>query len=233
MALQHYDYTIGDYNDLDNEVHAIFRRDDRLKQPYRKCACLFLSEKSTLVPSSLFNTQHLRSYLDFVAPLDELDEIHFRQINMPEAMAVFAIPSPMAAAVNMYQPNTVFHHQCIPIIHRLRELQPVNGLYLHLSSGLASVALYTGGRMVLYNTFGIHAFADAVYYVSYLLQQWQLLPAGTTIYLSGRLQDSDEILLRTYFPLAQKISASPIAKIFGERNSVEYQLLHSINTCES
>ncbi len=234
LALQHYDYTINDYNDLDNEIHAIFRRDDRLKQSYRKCSCLFLSEKSTLIPSSLFNPQRLRSYLDFVAPLDELDEIHFRQLcSMPEATAVFAIPSPMAATVSMYQPNTIFHHQCIHIISRLRELQPANGLYLHLSSKLASVALYTGGRIELYNTFGIHAFADAIYYMSCLLQQWQLLPAGTTVYLSGRLQDSDESLLRTYFPSVQKISAASIAKAFGERNGIEYQLLHSINTCES
>jgi len=232
LALQHYNYTVTDYNDLDDEIHNIFRRDDRLKQPYRKCSCLFLSEKSTLIPAALFDAQQLRTYLDFVAPLDELDEIHFRQIDMPDAMAVFAIPSPIAAAVNMYQPNTIFYHQCIPLIRLLHGQQPYNSVLLHLSPGLASVVLYAGGRLVLYNTFTVHAFTDALYYVNYVLQQWQLSPVTATIYLSGSLQDDDENLIHNYFPIVNKIHAAEISKVFGEKTGVEYQLLHSVNACE-
>lgn len=233
VSLQHYDYTITDYNDLDDKIHAIFRRDSRLKQPYKKCSCLFLSEKSTLIPGALFNAQHLRTYLDFVAPLDDLDEIHFRQINTPNAMAIFAIPSPFAAAVNMYQPNVVFYHQCIPVIQLLQEQQAHNGVLLHLNANLASVALCAGGRMTLYNTFHVQAFTDVLYYVSFLLRQWQLLPQNTNIYLTGCLQDEDESLFRNYFSSVKKMQSSAISHAFGAGAGTKYQLLYSINACES
>jgi len=231
-ALKQYSYTIVDYNDLDNEVNKLFRQEELLRLPYKKCYCLFISNKATLIPSHLFEVQHLRTYLDFVAPLDELDEIHYRQLPVPEAVNVFAIPSPVAAIVHTYQPNSLFLHQSVPLIHLMHEKQLQEGAALHLSSDIASIALYAGGRLVLSNTFNVQSFADALYYLSYALQQWHLSPENTPVFLSGKFVEDDEKLLEQYYPKMTVLSSKAISFAFGQAAGKNYHLLQQLSVCE-
>ncbi len=231
-VLKQYAYSIADYNDLDNEVHKLFRQEKLLQQPYKKCYCLFISNKSTLIPAQLFDVQHLRTYLDFVAPLDELDEIHFRQLSVPDAIAVFAVPSPVAAAVHLYQPNTLFLHQSIPLIYLLDDIRPHNGIIVHLSQDITSITLYAGGRLVLNNTFNVHAFADTLYYLSYVLRQWELSPQNTPVYFTGKLSGTEEKLIQQYYPNVTRLKSKSIAFAFGMASGMDYHLLQQLSICE-
>lgn len=232
LKFKHYAYTTVDYNDLDNEVHNLFRQEELLRLPYKKCYCLFISNKSTLIPAQLFDVQHLRTYLDFVAPLDELDEIHFRQLPVPEAIDVFAVPSPVAAIVHTYQPNTLFLHQSIPLIRLLQAMQLQNGVVLHLSSDIASIALYAEGRLTLSNTFNVHTSADSLYYLSYVLQQWRLSPDNTPIFLSGKFSETDVKLFDKYYPKVTQLNSKAIAFAFGQAAGKDYHLLQQLPLCE-
>jgi hypothetical protein len=231
-ALKNFRYTITDYNDLDNEIHRIFQQEDLLKINYKNSYCLFLSDKSALIPSTLFNTEHLRTYLEFVAPLDDLDEIHFHQIASIDAMDIFAIPSPLANVLNMYQRNTIFYHQSIPVIRLLNEQQPHNGILMHLSHKLASFALCAERRLVLSNTFHTETFTDALYYLCYIIKQWHLTPENTTVYLSGQLLDDDMELLSRYYPMISGLYNAEIADVLGRAKGMEYQLLPLLCSCE-
>jgi len=231
-VFKQYAYTTADYNDLDNEVHKLFRQEELLRLDYKKCYCLFVSNKSTLMPSQFFDVQHLRSYLDFVSPLDELDEIHYRQLPVSGAINVFAIPSPVAAIVHTYQPNSLFLHQSIPLIRLLQEMQLQEGLILHLSSNISSIALYAEGRLVLSNTFEVQTFADTLYYLSSVLRQWHLSPDSTPIFLSGKLTETDILLLEKYYPKVTQLSSKSIAFAFGQSASKDYHLLQQLPLCE-
>ncbi|MDR0296323.1 MAG: DUF3822 family protein [Prevotellaceae bacterium] len=231
-VLKQYTYTTADYNDLDNEVHKLFRQEELLRLAYKKCYCLFISNKSTLIPTHLFDVQHLRTYLDFVSPLDELDEIHFRQLPIPEAINVFAIPSPIAAIVHTYQPNSQFLHQSTPLIHLLHEMQLQDGVMLHLSSNISSVALYVEGRLALSNTFKVYDFADTFYYLSSIFQQWHLSPNNTPIFLSGKLSEAGIMLLEKYYPKVTQLSSKPITLAFGQSAGKDYHLLQQLPVCE-
>jgi len=231
-VLKQYTYATADYNDLDNEVHKLFRQEEFLRLTYKKCYCLFISNKSTLIPSQLFDIQHLRAYLNFVSPLDELDEIHFRQLPVTEAINVFAIPSPIAAIVHTYQPNSLFLHQSIPLIHLLHKMQLQDGVMLHLSSDISSIAIYAGGQLVLSNTFKVYAFADTFYYLSSIFQQWHLSPENTPIFLSGKLSEADIMLLEKYYPKVTQLSSKTIALAFGQAAGKDYHLLQQFPVCE-
>jgi hypothetical protein len=231
-VFKQYTYATVDYNDLDNEVHKLFRQEELLRLPYKKCYCLFISNKSTLIPAQLFEIQHLRTYLDFVTPLDELDEIHFRQLPAAEAINVFALPSPVAAIVHTYQPNSLFLHQSVPLIHLLHNMQLQDGAMLHLTSNVASIVLYAGGRLVLSNTFNVYAFADALYYLSYVLKQWHLSPDNTPVFISGKISEADEKLIEQYYPKVTILSSKTIALAFGQSAGKAYHLLQQYAICE-
>jgi len=231
-TLKQHTYTITDYNDLDKEIHKLFRKEELLRLTYKKCYCLFISNKSTLIPAQLFDVQHLRTYLDFVAPLDDLDEIHFRQLPVPEAINVFALPSPVAAIVHIYQPHTIFLHQSIPLIHLLQEMHLQEGVMLHLSSEISSIALYAEGRLALSNTFKVHTFSDTLYYLTNLLQQWNLSLKDTPVFLSGNLTEADKVLFESYYPKVIQLNSKAIALAFGHAAGKNFHLLQQLSICE-
>ncbi len=232
LTLKSFSYTVTDYNDLDGEIHKLFRQEPLLRARYEKCVCLFISEKSTLIPSPLFDVQHLRHCLDFVAPLEDLDEIHFRQLASLNAMNVFAIPSPVAAAVSMYQPNAVFYHQSIPLIRLLGAQHPQQGAMLQLNEKLTSLVLYAEGRMVLSNTYKTSSFADSLYFLSYAVQQWQLSSKTLQVYVAGQISPEEELLLQSYYPQTELLRDKSIALMFGQAAGTRHYLLQQLISCE-
>jgi hypothetical protein len=231
-AFNNYTYTARDYNALDHEIHNLFQQEPLLTQRYKKCFCLFISNKSMLIPSSLFHPDHLRTYLEFVVPFDELDEIHYKSLPALDAVNVFTIPGPLANIACMHQSRVVFFNQHIPLIHLLSEQHPHNAILMHLSHAQASFTVYAEGRFVLSNTFSAETFTDALYYLGYILKQWKLAPASTTVYVSGAVSNDDITLLQHYYPNIQSLYHSEIAGISGRSAGMEFQLLPLLGLCE-
>jgi hypothetical protein len=231
-AYNKYTYAADDYNALDNEIHNLFKQEPLLTQGYKSCFCMFMSNKSILIPSSLFHPDHLRTYLEFVVPFDELDEIHYKTLPAFDAVNVFTIPGPLANIIHAHQTRVVFFNQYIPLIHLLGEQQPHNAILLYLTPTQASFAVYAEGRFVLSNAFSVETFTDAFYYLGYILKQWKLYPASTTVYLSGTVSEDDISLLRRYYPDIRSLYPNDIAGISGRGAGMEFQLLPLLSLCE-
>jgi hypothetical protein len=231
-ALNKYAYTASDYNALDREIHNLFQQEPLLTQRYKKCFCLFISNKSILIPSSLFHPDHLRTYLEFVFPFDELDEIHYTPLPAFDAMNVFTIPGPLANLLYQYQTRVVFFNQHVPLIRLLAEQQPTDAILLHLSPAQTSFAVYAGGRFVFCNTFPVNTFTDTLYYSGYILKQWKLQPEHTTVYVSGILSDEHTALLQRYYPNVKVLCHNKLNCILGHGTGTEYQLLPMLSLCE-
>jgi hypothetical protein len=232
FAFDKYTYAATDYNALDHEIHNLFQQEPLLTRRYKNCFCLFVSNKSILIPSSLFHPDHLRTYLEFVVPFDELDEIHYKPLPALDAVNVFTIPGPLANILHSHQTRVTFFNQYIPLIHLLGKQQPHNAVLLYLSLAQASFAVYAEGRFVLSNTFSITTFTDAIYYLGYILKQWKLQPASTTVYVSGGVSKDDVTLLHRYYPNIKNLYHKEIASISGTETGMELQLLPLLGLCE-
>jgi hypothetical protein len=231
-AFDKYTYSAVDYNALDHEIHKLFQQEPLLTRRYKNCFCLFVSNKSILIPSTLFQPEHLRAYLEFVVPFDELDEIHYKPLPAFDAVSVFTIPGPLANILHSRQTRVAFFNQHIPLIHLLGQQQPHNAILLHLSATQASFAVYAEGRFVLSNTFPIATFTDALYYSGYILKQWKLQPESTTVYVSGAVSKDDTTLLLRYYPNVKNLYHKEISNIAGPDAGMEFQLLPLLSVCE-
>jgi hypothetical protein len=231
-ALSKCAYTATDYNALDHELHNLFQQEPLLTRRYKNCSCLFMSSKSILIPSSLFHPDHLRTYLEFVAPFDELDEIHYTPLPAFDAVNVFTIPGPLANLLYQYQTRVVFFNQHVPLIRLLAEQQPSNAILLHLSPAQTSFTVYAGGRFVLCNTFPVDTFTDTLYYSGYILKQWKLQPEHTTVYVSGILSDDNIAVLQRYYHNVKVLCHDKLSCILGHDAGTEFQLLPLLDLCE-
>ncbi|MDR2937313.1 MAG: DUF3822 family protein [Prevotellaceae bacterium] len=187
VALQQLPFhsAVLDYNDLQHALHRTLSSEPLLNLCFASVACMYTSRSATLIPNILNDKKLLKHFLEFNAPLNELDEVHHRPILSLDAEAVFAIPSPLAAKFSSKYKNVKFFHQCVPMLSQL----PKHGelLAVNINSGFADIALYARGELKIYNTFALQAPSDLAYFMLAIARQHKVNEKKTGVLLSGNI----------------------------------------------
>ncbi len=213
------------------KIRHIYKKVEWLNKDFSRCLCIFTSPKNTLIPISYFSQERLRSFLNFVSPLDELDEIHYKTLDKVDVAAVFAIPNPIAAELNMRHKRITFYNQSVPLIHHLLKKKDGEHLCINVNGSIADLAIMRDGGLLYHNSFEIKAAYDLLYYVSFVLQQLGIEPTRLAASFSGKLNAEMQQQLGAYLPKlgAEKGAVLPIAS----ENMVIYHQLLTLHECES
>ena len=227
-----YPRAVLSYDDEAKELAALFEQEPLLHQTYKSGTWAFLSNKTTLIPAAFADTAQLRTCLGYAAPLDELDEIHYRTLPDLQATLVFAVPSPQAGVILKYQPGTRFVHPHVQLLSQFNDLEGNDRLVLHFTQSLADVELYRDNALLLSNTCPFTAFTDLVYYLVFILQQYKLRTHYVTLYYTGTLQEEQQDLLQRYFRNVKSLYAATAAMQIGMAAAVSYHSLLILPQCE-
>ena len=231
LVSKDYSKPVFSYDDLASELYEIFDTEPLLRKRYAATYCMFISNKAMLMPSALLNREQLRICLERVVSLDDLDEIHYRNTVLPEAMAVFAIPSPLAGIVVQYHPNTVFMHQHLPLLSYLSTCVERQRAALYVEGNVATIALFCNNQLVLTNAFLIESFTDALYYLTFATKEWEIDPAFLSLYFTGYIQEEHKELLKKYYPMVNFLTAT-MPLLVGKVAAIRYQPLYVLHKCE-
>ncbi|MDR2359295.1 MAG: DUF3822 family protein [Prevotellaceae bacterium] len=227
-----YQHAILSYDDEAKELAAFFEQEPLLRQTYKSGTWAFFSNKATLIPAAFADTAQLRTCLAYAAPLDELDEIHYRALPDLQAMLVFAVPSPQANIILKYQPGTRFLHPHAQLLSQFNALDGHDRLVLHLAPSLANVELYCDDALLLSNTYPFTAFTDVVYYLAFILQQYKLRTHNVTLYYMGAVKEEQQNLLHRYFRNVKSVYTAAAGLQVGEEAAVAYHSLLTLPQCE-
>ena len=182
---------VVDYNDLQRALERALRSEPLLNLRFRSVSCMYTSRSVTLMPAVLVDKPLLKSFLEFNAPLHELDEVHTCPLPLYGAEVVFAVPSPLAAKLAGKYPKVKFYHQCVPMLQLLpaqvKHEKHSELLAVNINHGFADVALYARGGLKMYNTFELQAPADLVYYLLAVAHQHKVSEKKTEVLLSGSI----------------------------------------------
>lgn len=233
IALVQYEYSkpVLSYDDLAGELQAIFEKELLLQKTYAATYCMFLTNKSILMPHDLLDREQLRSCLARVVELDELDEIHFRKTVIPEAVAIFAVPSPLAGVITHYHPDTVFMHQSLPLLSYLSTCVERQRASLYIEGKLATIVLFNNNQLVLSNTFPVESINDALYYLTFAAKEWDIDIAFLSLYFTGAIEEENKEVLKKYFPMVNFVSGD-VSMLVGKMAAVRYQPLLMLHKCE-
>ena len=182
---------VVDYNDLQKALERTLNSERLLNLNFSSVSCMYTSRSVTLIPNILVDKMLLKSFLEFNAPLNELDEVHSCPIPSLGAEAVFAIPSPLAAKLSSKYKNVKFYHQCVPMLSLLPEMfkHDEHGelLSVNINNGFADIALYARGGLKIYNTFELQTPADLVYFMLAVARQHKVNEKKMEVLLSGNI----------------------------------------------
>ena len=234
IILRHYQYNknIINYDDLISEVETILASDAYLALKYPNCSCIYISPKHTLIPDKLFVEDKLRSYLEFVSPLDELDEIHYYNFFKTDVYSIFIVPSPIASRLISSYGKIRFLNQSYLLIHSCLKGTESSSVYINLHEGMANIALCHNKQFKLHNSFEIFHLNDAVFYLNALLSQFNIKPQSIPVFISGDILREEIDELTKFFPLLKINNNHRMSMLIGSENSYRYYNLLMVHECE-
>jgi len=228
--------TFDDY--LDN-IEKLIESTDLFHHQYKKVKLVWISNKNTLIPSSLFNTDNLKKYFEFNQKLNDLDEIHYTELKYANAYSVFTIPNQIATIFTRLYSNISFYNQQTPAIENA--LFKYNSsdfkVIINVENEFFDLTITQKGKLLLYNNFIYKNEIDMIYYIMYSFEQLQINPESIDVVLSGILTKNS----KEYIKLKEFIRHIRFEK-HSEENSFSYTFnkipshhftnLFNLNLCE-
>jgi hypothetical protein len=195
IALQNYslkeDVSFDEYLD---SIEKVLESSDLLNQQFKNVKLIWLSNKNTLIPSSLFTTNNLKNYFEFNQKIDDLDEIHYTELKYANAYSIFTIPNQIATIFTRLYPKILFYNQQSPAIESALFKNNSNEIkvYVNIEQGFFDLTITQADKLLIYNNFAHRNVVDMLYFIMYSFDQLKINPEITEVLLSGNITKNSE-----------------------------------------
>jgi hypothetical protein len=187
-----YAQAVVDYNDMQPALSTLLNAEPLLNAAYRSVSYMYASRLAAAIPMAMFDRSLLKSFLELTGCINDLDEVHSSPIPQLNAVAAFAVPSPMASTILKKYGSVKFYHQCVPMLTFLQryasERCPESLLAVNINRDFADIALYVHGALRIYNTFALQSPEDLVYFMLAIIHQHKLAEKETSVLFSGNVE---------------------------------------------
>lgn len=187
--------------ELLNHLKAYIDGHDAMRQHFHSVTCIYQNELATLVPKAIFDETKLADYLKFNAKILQSDFISYDELVLNNSANVY-IP---LVNINNHLFDTYgsfeYKHASTVLIETLLQranTQADDALYINLNELSFEVVYIQNKKLVLYNSFEYSSKEDFIYYVLFTIEQLKLNPETIKTFLSGQINDSDELFAIAY-----------------------------------
>ena len=222
-----------DLNDIYTEVVTWYRKYPQLKSYYSSVQCIYCAPLFTLVPESTFEPEKAATILQSVHDINDLDEVYFQSIPPFGAICIYSIPHSITSPILKNQSTTCFYSIAIPLIQMAIPLYGHTRAIFFYRSQYLYLTLMKEKQLLLCNSYYAPEFNTALYFLFFVLHQWQLNPESLRLYISGQISKQNRQLLQNYFPLISILSDDTIALTSSELTLQYSTILHPCESSEA
>lgn len=242
LAIKSYFFQeIEDYETLCNEIENIISENELLKRAFHTININFESQKSTLVPSPLFDKSEIDSYLKFNHKIQHDEEIFFDELKNLEAYNIYAIPNCIREKIRskFYKykisnfSSTLI--ESLLINHKNQSLK--NKVFTNIRPSYFDIIIIEDKQLIYYNAFRYRTKEDLIYFLIFTLEQLKLNPEIIDLVLLGEINKSSNYyeILFNYIRNISFIERNDYFKysyVLDEVPSNYYYNLLNISLCE-
>jgi len=215
---------------LDQLTHS-FNTNEVLQHSFTKITVIHDNEMMTLVPSAVFEEEHLSDYLKYNAKIFKTDFITYDVIKSDDIMVVY-IPF-----VNIN--NYIFEHfgsfeykHCTTVaLDRILQMQKNSSdqsMYINVNATYFDLVVTQQKELLLYNRFEYQTKEDFIYYVLFTAEQLGLNPEHFECTLMGSIKKDDLLYTMAYKYIRHVSLLSPEKMRYSQDNSTKnFTLLNS------
>jgi hypothetical protein len=201
-----------------------------LKQPFHSIKLLFESNKSTLVPSPLFEEGEKGILSNFNFPVTEDEMVLFNKLKNLDAYIIFSVPGLFVKTLSELFPDHIgFCHSGAFIESLLilnKNLKAEKRFFVNARNNFLDIAILDGRKLVFFNTFKYQSKEDFIYFVIFVFEQLQLNPEEIELILMGTM-DRNSRIFDTIYKYVKNVTFQPKTEAFNY--SYVFNEIHSHN----
>lgn len=221
------------------KVEETIISDSFLTAPFKKINLILPSQKSTLVPSPLFDPLKKEEYFSLNLVKDENEIVIYNKIADPDAFVIFSAPEWVLKLAGRHFPSVKPCHHATALIDQALHLnkdEPGKLVQVHLERDYFNLLILEHGSLKFYNTFVYKHISDIMYYLFNVCKTMGI-KREENIWFSGFTSGHDELStqLREYLQNIKFMIPSgnfSFSYIFNDLELHRYLNLFSITRCE-
>jgi hypothetical protein len=211
------------YRPIEDQLWKTFVDHPELTRPYDEIMVLHDNNFNTFVPQSLFDENYMCSYLQYNTKVFETDFFTYDAIGSYEINNVYV---PLMNVNNfLIDQYGTFEYKNVNSILVLKLLDASKNIdetvvFAHLQEAHFEIVVAHNQKLLLYNSFEYKTPEDFLYYLLFTMEQLQLNPETSKVYLLGKVAKNDpqftiaykyirNILLFDTTALQQKYTTTP------------------------
>ncbi|MGZ3920991.1 MAG: DUF3822 family protein [Bacteroidia bacterium] len=171
---------------------ANYRLDQRSFKNVNIC---ILNNSFTLTPQAFAMQENAKAILGFANGEETVSKHSFIH-RLEELNFCYSVPGELLPFLERTFKNaTVRHAGAVTIDLLLSNSSLKNAdLFLNFNSGVFELAAKDNNKLVYYNVFNYESNEDVLYYLLFMMEQYQLNPLTCRLVIAGQLEESDELL---------------------------------------
>jgi len=196
----------------------------------------------TLVPSAMFDRDHLKHYLRFHFRLPEERPLSCEHIPEVDAYNIHGIEPATLAVIRDFFPEATMVHAGTSLVRSCYQEYRLNQrpvcLFLHVREPDIDLCCIGENGLLFFNSFACHSKEDLLYFTLYAMDQLRLRVEDTTVNISGFMEkDTDAYALLSHYVPELSFTTRPGPAIYSPvLHSLPghfYQPLFGLALCES
>lgn len=166
------------------------------RKNYKYVYINYFNNQFTLCPQAFYISDNNRSLLEFNTG-DTSDKLILTDDINTDIKLIYAIDQALKSTLDLIFPNHQLKHT-LTILSKLmlfsEELIKEN-ILLCIHANYIEVIVKQDQKLVLVNQFSIKTHEDVLYYVLFILEQYQLNPLNASIIITGNIDTNSELII--------------------------------------
>lgn len=221
-------------------IDHLVRENANLSVSYQKVNISWFSTKLILVPFDLFKHAQKETYYGYANNLPENNLVLADRLNNLQAYGLYEFPAELKARLEFFFPAHRIRHSGSVLIESIlaaRQLDEWNAsLVLHIRRKHFDILLLEENKLLYYNSFLYEEFGDLMYYLFFVLEQFELDANQMEALLLGEISlDSERFInLSQYFKKITFIGRNDVFHYHSEFDALPHHYFYNLlnlNSC--
>ncbi len=185
--------------DKDNRsyVERLTSQFEWLKNPFKKVCIIYVNQRSTIVPSLLFDPSHKKDYFDLVFSEREGETIYYNSLPRQNLYNVYTLPDFLEKQlIGIFKNCTIVHYSSTLLMNvflKLVDNSVPTQLFLNVQFGTFDLIVVKAGKLSYFNTFKVLSDDDLIYFLFYVIEQLKLDINDISLRLMGEVDKGSVI----------------------------------------
>lgn len=204
---------------IEEQLWRSFVNNTILTKPYDEIVVLHNNNLNTFVPTSLFDSNFLASYLQYNTKVFETDFFTFDTILPYEINNVY-VPFININNFLLDQYESFEYKNSTSILVKkildLSKNKDEKQVFVHIQNNTFEIVVVKNQELLLFNSFNYTTPQDFIYYLLFTCEQLQLNPETITVQLLGNISDNDQNfkIAYQYIRNCSLLNVSSMATVF-------------------